>query len=317
MEGVPLLIILGPTASGKTKLAVQLAAALNGEIISADSRQVFRGMDIGTGKDLAEYELSGSKIRHHLIDIRDAGEKYHVDSFKQDFYASFKDVSGRGLLPILCGGTGMYIHSLLQNHRYTSIPVNLELRSKLINCSTEELKATLGTFPPKLTIHADQSTNKRLIRAIEVASFLQSGELIEQRQEKFVPSVIGLTEDVKSRRKKIENRLSDRFNQGLIREVESLLASGVSAEILTFYGLEYKMIVSYLKHEITLAELKERLFNGICQYAKRQMTFFRKMEKDGVKIRWYQADKPLDELTKVILHDLENAGFSRIEIDDL
>jgi tRNA dimethylallyltransferase len=312
MKGIPLLIVLGPTASGKTKLAVQLAATLNGEIISADSRQVFRGMDIGTGKDLAEYWVAGRQIPHHLIDIRDAGEKYDVNSFKHDFHTAFKNVSQRGMVPILCGGTGMYIHSLLQNHSFTSIPVNMELRSNLMNFSAAELQKRLADFPPSLTQHADQSTKKRLIRAIEVACYLQSGEFIEEKQENIEPIVIGLTEDVVFRRKNIENRLATRFDQGLIEEVESLLKKGVSSEILTFYGLEYKMVVSYLKQEINLAELKERLFIGICQYAKRQMTFFRKMEKDGVKIHWYQADTPTIELRDLVLNDFKESFKAKV-----
>jgi tRNA dimethylallyltransferase len=304
MQENPLLIVLGPTASGKTRLAVQLAAALNGEIISADSRQVFRDMDIGTGKDLAEYQSRGRQIPHHLIDIRNAGEKYDVNSFKEDFYTAFTDISERGLLPILCGGTGMYIHSLLQNHSFTSVPIDLELRAALFECSIEELQNRLAAFPHSLTSHADQSTKKRLIRAIEVASFLKTGKLKEERTPRLSPTVIGLTDDVGDRRKKIADRLAARFEQGLIEEVEILLTKGVSADMLTFYGLEYKMVVSYLKQELSLEELKERLFNGICQYAKRQMTFFRKMEKDGVQIHWYQADTPTTELREAVLKDL-------------
>jgi tRNA dimethylallyltransferase len=306
-DGSPLLVILGPTASGKTKLAVQLAASLKGEIISADSRQVFRGMDIGTGKDLAEYQVNGSEIRHHLIDIKDAGEKYDVNSFQIDFYSAFTKLTTNGILPILCGGTGMYVHSLLQKHNLTSIPINMELRSSLLAMSVEQLRQRLSEFPSSLTQHADQSTMKRLIRGIEVATYLASGGTVEENTVRINPYVIGLTEDVASRRKKIEDRLSARFEQGLIEEVESLLNSGVSLEILTFYGLEYKMIVSYLQQELTLEQLKERLFIGICQYAKRQMTFFRKMEKDGVEIHWYQADTPVHELAEMVLKDYETA----------
>jgi tRNA dimethylallyltransferase len=314
MKEFPLLIVLGPTASGKTKLAVQLAAAVRGEIISADSRQVFRGMDIGTGKDLAEYQLNGCEIRHHLIDIRNAGEKYDVNSFREDFYSAFSAIFERSNLPILCGGTGMYIHSLLQQHSYTAVPINQDLRLDLIDCSIEELQIRLACFPPSLTQHADQSTKKRLIRAIEIASYFQSGGLIEKERQKIKPTVIGLTEDVASRRKKIATRLAARFEQGLIGEVESLLARGVSAEILTFYGLEYKMVVSYLQHEITLGELEERLYNGICQYAKRQMTFFRKMEKDGVQITWYEADAPAFEIKEMILKDFGGSLKSALRL---
>ena len=304
MEHYPLLIILGPTASGKTKLAVQLAAALHGEIISADSRQVFRGMDIGTGKDLAEYDLEGRSIPHRLIDIREAGEKYDVDSFKKDFNTAFRLIKEKNALPVLCGGTGMYIHSLLQSHSYTAVPVNTELRNRLLLRDKSELEEMLSRFPRELTEHADSSTVKRLIRAIEVATYLQAGGELKQDRQDFTPYVVGLDLDVTSRRERIARRLDARFASGLIEEVQNLLSNGVSAEILTFYGLEYKMVVSYLQQEISLPELKERLYNGICQYAKRQMTFFRKMEKDGVNIRWYQADTSLHDLTKEILDGL-------------
>lgn len=303
MECFPLLIVLGPTASGKTKLAVQLAAELHGEIVSADSRQVFRGMDIGTGKDLAEYEFAGRKIPYHLIDIRQAGEKYDVNSFRTDFYDAYELIVAKGNQPILCGGTGMYIHSLLQNHNFTSIPINPVLRSRLLEQSIEELQRTLLAFPAKYTEHADQSTKKRLIRAIEIAFYLQSGGQVEDKREKLNAIVIGLTEEIDSRRKKIADRLVSRFDQGLIDEVENLMLSGVPEEVLTFYGLEYKLVVSYLKHHISLTELKECLFNNICQYAKRQMTFFRKMEKDGIKIHWYQADRSTTEIVNLVLSD--------------
>ena len=310
MEHYPLLIILGPTASGKTRLAVQLAATLRGEVISADSRQVFRGMDIGTGKDLAEYKLEGQSIPHHLIDIRAAGEKYDVDSFKKDFNAAFRMIKEKGVLPVLCGGTGMYIHSLLQSHSYTSVPVDAELRARLLLNDKAELEEMLTQYPKEFTEHADRSTVKRLIRAIEIAAYFQAGGELMQDQQEFTPYVVGLDLDVTSRRSRIARRLDARFASGLIEEVQQLLSNGVSAEILTFYGLEYKMVVSYLKQEISLTELKERLYNGICQYAKRQMTFFRKMEKDGVKIHWYQADNPSPELTKKIINDLPASFIS-------
>jgi tRNA dimethylallyltransferase len=290
MEHYPLLIILGPTASGKTKLAVQLADALHGEVISADSRQVFRGME--------------RSVPYHLIDIREAGEKYNVDSFKKDFFTTFRMLQKKGVLPVLCGGTGMYIHSLLQSHSYTSVPIDVELRARLLQSDISELQVMLSRFPKEMTEHADGSTVKRLIRAIEIATYLQAGGELKEEQRAFIPHVVGLDLDVASRRARIAKRLDARFASGLIEEVQYLLANGVSAEILTFYGLEYKMVVSYLQQEISLPELKERLYNGICQYAKRQMTFFRKMEKDGVEIHWYQADTPVTELRRQILNDL-------------
>lgn len=284
-----LLIVLGATAVGKTALAVQLAKSFNGEIISADSRQVFKGMDIGTGKDLSEYSIDGIKIPYHLIDVRNAGEHYHVNAFKEDFYQAFEDISNRARLPILCGGTGMYIHSLLQNHDLTSIPVNADLRQQLLVLDKSQLQQKLDTYPQELRKNVDYSSSKRLIRAIEIAGFLSQNDYQPEERPVLNPFVIGLYNEVETRRSKILNRLNARLSNGLIEEVERLLAVGVSKEMLVFYGLEYKFIVAYLNNEIDFDMLKERLGTAICQFAKRQMTFFRKMEKDGVKIHWLLA----------------------------
>ena len=301
----PLLVILGPTASGKTRLAVSISAALGAEIISADSRQVFRGMNIGTGKDLSEYNHQGINVPYHLIDIKNAGERYHVDEFKNDFYDVFQTIISAGKLPVLCGGTGMYIHSVLQNHAYTSIPIDVELRNRLYSKTSQELNAILNTFPDKSTKHADRSTDKRLVRAIEVATFLSLNELEIVQRPEIMPYVIGLFDDVSIRREKINERLERRLYEGMIEEVVALLNSGVSAEMLSFYGLEYKIVVSYLKHQISYPDMKIQLYNGICQYAKRQMTFFRKMEKDGVNIHWYQADIDPEKLFGKVLEDIK------------
>ena len=290
MSDKNLLIVLGSTAVGKTKLAVQLAKGFNGEIISADSRQVFKGMDIGTGKDLSEYVVDGLRIPYHLIDIKNAGEKYHVDAFKEDFYSAFETVASKHRLPILCGGTGMYIHSLLQNHQFTSVPVNENLRHQLIQLDKEQLKSKLDEFPLALRAQADYSSSKRLVRAIEIAQFLhENGKLELQKRPVLKPLVIGLYNDVETRRTKILSRLNDRLANGLIEEVQALIATGVSEDMLVFYGLEYKFVIAYLKNEMDLTTLKERLGTAICQFAKRQMTFFRKMEKDGVQIDWIEA----------------------------
>lgn len=290
-----LLIILGATASGKTNLAIHLAGNLNGEIISADSRQVFRGMDVGTGKDLTEYTFNDVAVPYHLIDIKEPGESYQVDSFKNNFYTAFEDINSRGKFPILCGGSGMYIHSVLQNHELTAVPVNVVLRDYLQHLSKSLLKEKLGTYPKELTAHVDKSSTKRLIRAIEIAEFLTYNELKKEVRPTINPLVIGLYNEVEIRREKIISRLNYRISKGLIGEVEQLIAQGVSQEVLEFYGLEYKFVVAYLKGVFTLEELREKLGIAICQYAKRQMTFFRKMEKDGVVINWIKAieDKAL------------------------
>ncbi|MFD0941420.1 tRNA (adenosine(37)-N6)-dimethylallyltransferase MiaA [Pedobacter boryungensis] len=300
-----LLIILGPTASGKTKLAVTLAHELNGEIISADSRQVFKDMDIGTGKDLNEYRINGKNIPYHLINIQNAGTKYHVNAFKEDFYAAFNDISQRKKLPILCGGTGMYIHSILQNHELTTIPVNQNLRNEIQDFTKEQLQDRLNSYSETLRLHADYSSAKRLIRAIEIADYLTHNELVEIARPTINPVIIGLQSEVETRRERIIDRLNKRLNFGLIEEVEALLKSGISKEMLIFYGLEYKFIASYLADEIDFITLKERLGIAICQFAKRQMTFFRKMEKDGVKIKWLNADENLVQLKKSAIGYIE------------
>ncbi|MEJ5995478.1 tRNA (adenosine(37)-N6)-dimethylallyltransferase MiaA [Pedobacter sp. Du54] len=299
MTSSPLLIILGATASGKTKLAIELAKILDTEIISADSRQVFKDMDIGTGKDLAEFREA--KIPFHLIDIRVAGQSYNVNSFKEDFYNAFKVITTKNKLPILCGGTGMYIHSLLQNHEFTAVPTNEKLRLSISGFSKEQLSAKIKSYPANLISHVDFSSSKRLLRAIEVADYLQHHTLEKVEQPSLNPLVIGLVDDLETRRAKISNRLAARLEEGLIDEVEKLIANGVSIEMLTFYGLEYKFVASYLLQEIDYTTLKERLTIAICQFAKRQMTFFRKMEKDGVKINWLGADKEMFSLTEEAL----------------
>jgi tRNA dimethylallyltransferase len=301
----PLLIVLGPTASGKTKLSVSLAKELGGEIISADSRQIFRGMNIGTGKDLNEYYVEGLQVPYHLIDIKKAGTNYSVNEFKEDFYKAFLGITKRPALPILCGGTGMYINSILQNYLYTDVPVKEALRLSLSGKNLAELSAILKTYPPEFTDHADQSTVKRMIRAIEVADYLSNNELQTIKRPEIKPFVVGLEDNLLNRRGKIAIRLEKRFEEGMIDEVVNLLREGVSAEMLTFYGLEYKLIVSYLEHKLTLRDLKEQLYNGICQYAKRQMTYFRKMEKDGVNIHWYQADMDPEIRKESILKDFK------------
>lgn len=297
----PLLIVLGPTASGKTKLAAALADKLDGEIISADSRQVFKGMDIGTGKDLEEYQVNGKNIPYHLIDIKNAGEHYQVNAFKEDFYQAFEQITQRNKLPILCGGTGMYIHSILQNHELTAIPVNESLRTELQPYTKDELIRKINTYPEALRAQADHSSAKRLIRAIEIAEYLKSNPLPKIERPMLQPLVIGLESELELRRKRILDRLELRLNNGLIAEVQNLINSGVSAEMLTFYGLEYKFVVAYLNGEIDWATLKERLGIAICQFAKRQLTFFRKMEKDGVKIHWLDATKGTDLLQKEVV----------------
>lgn len=301
MDQHNLIIVLGATASGKTKLAVSIADVLNGEIISADSRQVFKRMDIGTGKDLQEYHINQKKIPYHLIDILEPGERYHVDAFKNDFYQALESIIQKNKIPILCGGTGMYIHSLLQNQTFTAIPVNQQFRDQLNLLSKEELILKLQNDKSENNNHVDLSSKKRLIRALEVADYLKDHTLEVVERPEVKPIIFGLKNEVEVTRAKILARLNRRFEAGLIEEVEQLIKEGISKEMLVFYGLEYKFIVNYLDGLFTFDELKLRLGIAICQYAKRQNTFFRKMEKDNVEIIWLDASAPANLLQQQIL----------------
>jgi tRNA dimethylallyltransferase len=258
-------------------------------------------MDVGTGNDLGEYEINGRHIPHHLIDIKEAGERYNVNAFKEDFYRAFDLISNKGALPVLCGGTGMYVHSILLNYQYTAIPVDEALRNSLLTWDTGSLKQKLGTYPEEFTAHADLSSHKRLIRAIEIADYLGQHKLEVVHRPVVEPFVAGLTADVEYRRSRVIKRLEDRLNEGLIDEVRGLLTAGVPADMLSFYGLEYKFVTAYILGELSYNELSERLAVAICQFAKRQMTFFRKMEKDGVRINWFNIGDGSTDLFDSVL----------------
>lgn len=299
MEEENLICILGPTASGKTALAVALAKMLDGEIISADSRQVYRGMDIGTGKDLEEY----NGIPYHLIDILDAGEIYGVGQFQKDFNRVFRDIRSRKRIPILCGGTGLYIQAVLQNFSHTYIPRNFALRDSLINKEFSELNHLFEKLPKARAFNADTSTHKRLIRAIEIAKWLESNPLIEEPNLSIKPIIFGINLDLDTRRSNISKRLRERFDKGLINEVQQLLNKGILVDMLIFYGLEYKIITQHLQGDYTLEECFNKLEIAIHQFAKRQMTYFRKMEKDGLEIHWINQNtltERLDFITKFV-----------------
>ena len=299
---VPLLVILGPTASGKTHLAVKVAKMLGGEIISADSRQVYRDMDIGTGKDLPEYESDGTQISHHLIDIRDAGEQYNVNEFQKDFETAYESVTANGKVPILCGGTGFYMLSLLKGHAYASIPVNEALREELETVLKEVLLSRFESYRTAYQYIADTSTRKRLIRAIEISEFLSHNDGVNAFPDKqpYPYIVFGLNPEVEIRRERISNRLKSRLETGLIEEVKHLLSTGLTAEQLIYYGLEYKWITLYLTGELPYAEMVTRLETEIHRFAKRQMTFFRKMEKDGIYIHWLDNELTATEQAHII-----------------
>ncbi len=295
-----LITILGPTASGKTKLAVQLAAYLNAEIISADSRQVYRGMDIGTGKDLDEYVWNGQKIPYHLIDIVDAGHSYHIYQFQQDFEKAFNDIISRGKIAILCGGSGLYLEAVLKGFQFTAVPIDLPFRESLEDSTSDELLALFEAVPNQYSATADISTRKRLIRAIEINRYLEANPDF-QLPSKIVPVsiIFGLNPPVESRRQNITKRLHQRLAEGMVTEVQNLIEAGVPSEKLIYYGLEYKFITEYLSGNILYEIMVERLNVAIHQFAKRQMTYFRKMERDGLIINWLD-NEPFTKLVAML-----------------
>lgn len=297
----PLIVILGPTASGKTHLATHLAHKIQGEIISADSRQVYRGMNIGTGKDLEEYIIDNQAIPYHLIDILDAGEQYHIHQFQQDFRHTFDNISSRNKPAILCGGSGMYLEAVLKGYELTSIPINEKLREKLIEKTYEELLCYTETLVRIEEFNPDLSTKKRLIRAIEISQFLsQNPDYIISKPVIPKSIIFGLNPATEVRRISITNRLHQRLQNGLIEEVKTLIDNGINSDKLVFYGLEYKFVTQYLRGELNYELMVERLNIAIHQFAKRQMTYFRKMERNNLKINWLDSKIPLNNLIEEI-----------------
>jgi tRNA dimethylallyltransferase len=285
-----LIVILGPTASGKTRLAARLAAQLGAELISADSRQVYRGMDIGTGKDLGEYVVEGVHVPYHLIDVAEPGHLFSVFEFQQRFYECFREIRARGRMPIVVGGTGLYIESVLREYRMRPVPENAALRAKLAALSMEELAARLLELNPALHNTTDLTGRERLIRAIEIAEHTLthgSGEEIERPD--IVPLVIGVRWDRAALRERITKRLKERLDQGMIEEVRGLRAAGVSWERLDEMGLEYRYVSRYLRGEMTRDEMFKTLNIRIHQFAKRQDTWFRGMERRGITIHWIEG----------------------------
>ena len=299
-----LITILGPTASGKTLLAVALADRLHTEIISADSRQVYRRMNLGTGKDLADYEIGGHKIPYHLIDIVEPGYKYNVFEFQRDFLKAYEDIRGRGMLPVLCGGTGMYLESVLKGYRLLPVPENPELRERLSSKSLEELTSILASYK-KLHNSTDVDTAKRAVRAIEIEEYYCS-QPVEAREFPVIRSlIVGVDIGREQRREKITRRLRQRLDEGMVDEVRSLLAEGIKPEDLIYYGLEYKYLTLYATGQMSYEEMSGQLETAIHQFAKRQMTWFRGMERRGFTIHWVDAALPVEEKLELI-EDLLN-----------
>lgn len=295
-----LVTILGPTASGKTPLAAALAYRLNAEIISGDSRQVYRRMDLGTGKDLADYVVDGKRIPYHLIDIVEPGYKYNVFEFQRDFLQAYDEIRQRGVLPILCGGTGMYIESVLKGYKLLPVSENPELRASLADKSLDELTTILAGYK-KLHNSTDVDTVKRAIRAIEIEEYYRQ-QPVSAREFPVINSlVIGVDIDRDLRRAKITRRLKQRLDEGMVDEVRALLDAGIPAEDLIYYGLEYKYLTLYAVGQLTYDEMFHQLEIAIHQFAKRQMTWFRGMERRGFNIHWIDASLPMEQKVEEIV----------------
>ena len=299
-----LITILGPTASGKTSLAVALAADLNTEIISADSRQIYKRMDIGTGKDLEEYKYEDKEIPYHLIDICEPGYKYNLYEYQRDFNVVFQDLRTREKFPILCGGPGLYIETVLKGYSMPQVPENKELREKLKDKTLTELTSILKTYK---TLHntTDVDSCKRAVRAIEIAEFYRNQQPEERKNKPLNSFIVGVDIEREARRRKISERLQMRLNSGMVDEVRALLKEGISPDDLIYYGLEYKYLTEYLIGRLSYVEMVSKLEIAIHQFAKRQMTWFRGMERRGFSIFWLDAFLPLDEKIMKIKEQLK------------
>lgn len=301
-----LLTITGPTACGKTSLAAELAFQLGGEIISADSRQVFRGMDIGSGKDLADYHIHNTDIPYHLIDIHDAGYEYNVYQFQNDFIRAFGDIVSRGRQPILCGGTGMYIEAVVKGYQLADAPIDPDFRQRMEAYTDEELTALLASYI-KLHNHTDTESRDRLLRALEIQEYhLQHPDAYPHMPD-MEHIIVGVRYPREQVIERIGIRLRERLQNGMIDEVQSLLDQGVPEERLLRYGLEYRHVTRYLRGECTYDEMYEHLYTDIRRFSKRQMTWFRRMERQGITIHWIDGPQPLDTKVAQVLQLFHSA----------
>ncbi len=299
MKPYELITILGPTASGKTGLACELAYKLDTEIISGDSRQVYRSMDLGTGKDLDDYVVNGKHIPYHLIDIREAGDKYNIYEYQHDFYEVFSELKKKSALPILCGGSGLYIESVLKGYSLINVPENKELRKKYENHSLPELAKILSTYKA-LHNTTDIDTAQRAIRAIEIEEYKKAHNPDQNEFPPINSLIIGVDIDRELRRERISKRLKSRLEEGMVDEVKSILEKGVVPDDLIYYGLEYKYLTLYVLGQLTYQEMFSQLEIAIHQFAKRQMTWFRGMEKRGLKIHWIDYTIPNQQKIEII-----------------
>ena len=300
-----MITILGPTASGKTPLAAALAKRVGGEVISADSRQVYRRMDIGTGKDLADYVVDGQPVPHHLIDICEPGTKYNLFQYQQDFFDAYSQICQRGAVPILCGGTGLYIEAVLKGYHLSPVPQNPTLRASLEGKTLEKLTLTLRHLKARngSVMHntTDVDSAQRAIRAIEIETYNAEHPMPPRELPPVASLIVGVAIDRELRRQKITRRLKARLEEGMIGEVRSLLAEGIAPEDLLYYGLEYKFVTEYVLGRLSYEEMFTRLETAIHQFAKRQMTWFRGMERRGFTINWIDATLPMDEKVERII----------------
>ena len=304
----PLVCIIGTTATGKTRLAVALASQINGEILSADSRQVYRGMDLGTGKDLEDFTFQDKTIPYHLIDIANAGEEYNVFRYKKDFSTAYNSIIKNGRTPILCGGSGMYVDAIINDYKLDSVPQNLPLREKLDSLSLDELSKYLKSIR-KLHNTTDISNKERCIRAIEIEEFYRKDDNSAHINQLYNSIIFGIKFDRAIIRSRITNRLSNRLDNGMVEEVTNLLNQGVNPEMFKFYGLEYKYLTQFILGEISRKEMFEKLNIAIHQFAKRQETWWRRMEKRGTKILWIDGSLPLDKKLSFMISELKLRNF--------
>lgn len=304
-----MISIIGPTASGKTRLAAQLAYMLGSEVISADSRQVYRGMDIGTGKDLKDYKVGGSQVPYHLIDILPAGAQYNLYAYQHDFHCVYQDLQSRGIrCPILCGGTGMYVEAVLKGYHLPNVPANPDLRDTLQGLSLDALKRHLASYGP-LHNTTDVDSAQRAIRAIEIAEYIRTHSYEATEFSPIDSLIVCLDLPREERRRRISERLKVRVEEGLISETERLLASGVSEDALINYGLEYKYLTYYLTGRLSKEDMLRQLEIAIHQFAKRQMTWFRGMERRGLQLYYLDALLPLDEQLAYIYNLMKDRGW--------
>jgi tRNA dimethylallyltransferase len=298
-----LLVVTGPTASGKTALAATIAQRVGGEVISADSRQVYRGMNLGTGKDYDDYLVDGTRIPCHLIDIADPGYKYNVFEYQRDFNKVYSNLKKRKIFPIVCGGSGMYADSIITGYKMFEVPPDSGLRFELEKKSLEELKEILLTFK-NLHNTTDTDSKKRVIRAIEIAHSTRNIGVYYSKFPKVRALLVGIMFDRDARRKRISERLKQRLENGMVDEVKNLIDKGINTETLIYYGLEYKFITLYLTGKTSYQEMARDLEIAIHQFAKRQMTWFRGMERRGIKINWIDGKLSLEEKVRFVLNKL-------------